>query len=429
MHTRLLLCLLLIIMVGCSKDKPEKWTPMTIDTVIISKNHPAIKNMVKKARQIALIKWVTLDSVPTLASYYLPKSTIYGIPYSSVKEKDKFVGHNVSFYTFMTATRNPYSVLYTENVSKEPYNGTNCGPYYGTVCSMAVNYALGIDLPYGSYSYEKLPTFANVTPNSPNSISEGDIIWRPGHVFLILDIEREFNDSIRNVTILESLGTTFIKKYSKDEFVSRWNNENLKAIRYLDIKNNTSYTPIPYVFNEGDPILEEYYNDKICVSRGDKASFEKNEEVIINILSDSYKYLELYRDEKLIDTFELNDSHYESHVFSLRYLNFGSYKARLFNDISDVSDFAYFEIIDANVGLSYYSDEKIKVSFHSFYGIPKYVTIVTKNGGKKEIEAISTEERLSGLKLIRSLQDGEYVKVLFEGMYGNVSNVPVSIVH
>ena len=78
---RLLLCLLLIIMVGCSKDKPEKWTPLTIDTVIISKNHPAIKNMVKKARQIALIKWETLDSVPTLASYYLPKSTVYGIPY------------------------------------------------------------------------------------------------------------------------------------------------------------------------------------------------------------------------------------------------------------------------------------------------------------------------------------------------------------
>ena len=426
---RFLLCLFVIMTVGCSRDIPENCTPKTINTVIVSKNHPAIKNMVRKARQIALIKWETLDSVPTLASYYLPKSTVYGIPYSSVKEKDKFIGHNVSFYTFMTATRNPYSVLYTENVSKEPYNGTNCGPYYGTVCSMAVNYALGIDLPYGSISYEMLPTFANVEPNSPSSISEGDIIWRPGHVFLILDIERESNDSIINVTILESLGTTFIKKYNKDEFVSRWNNENLKALRYLDIKNNTSYTPIPYVINEGDPVMEEYYNDKICVSRGDKASFEKNEEIVINILSDRYKYLELYRDEKLIDTYELNSSHYESHTFSLQYLNFGNYKARLSNDMSDVSDFTHFEIIDANVTLSYYSEEEIKVSFHSFYGFPKYVMIVTKDGGKRVIDAISTEERLSGSKLIRPLRDGEYVKVLFEGMYGNVSNTPTSVVY
>lgn len=67
----------------------------------------------KRAQQITNIRWEAKSDVPRKTGHFAAGGTYTGIPYSSVKEMDKFVGFDVSFHTFMTAVNNPRSVLYT----------------------------------------------------------------------------------------------------------------------------------------------------------------------------------------------------------------------------------------------------------------------------------------------------------------------------
>ncbi len=123
-------------------EQPDQY-PKEVDYPVVPEDHPALLCMRKKAHHMADIRWTPLNDIPGLTKPIPAGIERVGLPYSSVKEKDKFVGLEVSFHTFMTALHNPRSVLYTEDVKESPYYGTNCGPYYGTVCSGAVNYALG----------------------------------------------------------------------------------------------------------------------------------------------------------------------------------------------------------------------------------------------------------------------------------------------
>ena len=108
-----------------------------------------MRNAMRKAKQLSNIQWTPLADIPANDGYVFANGTTYtGMPYSSVKECMKFVGKDVSFRTFMTAVHNPYSLLYTENVSAEnsqsgygfEYHGENCASYYGDVCSSLDGY-------------------------------------------------------------------------------------------------------------------------------------------------------------------------------------------------------------------------------------------------------------------------------------------------
>jgi len=89
-------------------------------------------------------KWEAIQPIPRTKSTEDAEVGKYiGIPYSSAKQVSGFVPTNVSFRTFLSASKNRYSLLYTENIANESsksaygfnYVGDNCGSYYGTVCS------------------------------------------------------------------------------------------------------------------------------------------------------------------------------------------------------------------------------------------------------------------------------------------------------
>ena len=111
--------------------------------------------VLQRAKKITTIAWTPLSSIYShkLNGYFEANHLYEEIPYSSVKQLDKFVGLEVSFETFVSAVNNPYSVLYTENVGASPYYGRNCSVYYGSVCSATVNYALNIKLPITTSMY------------------------------------------------------------------------------------------------------------------------------------------------------------------------------------------------------------------------------------------------------------------------------------
>ena len=175
-------------------DDPDTtvWEPLPLSDSLYRE---AINTIHRRANQISGIRWTALADVPNNVNSFSKGVTIKGVPYSSVKELDKFVGHEVSFYTFLTAAQNPKSVLYTENVGQFPYKGVNCACYYGTVCSMTVNYVLGIDCPYQTDMYAGLPFIEEVVHQDVYHIRIGDILWKKGHVVLIEDIEYDDNNS------------------------------------------------------------------------------------------------------------------------------------------------------------------------------------------------------------------------------------------
>ena len=110
-----------------------------------------------------------------------------GLPYSSLKGNDNFIGINVLLETFMTALNNPKSKLYTQqffeninNTTGKQYNNIistykynynekkfqplnngrhnihyNCNSYYGVVCSVLIQHAYNMNEYETTYSWEK----------------------------------------------------------------------------------------------------------------------------------------------------------------------------------------------------------------------------------------------------------------------------------
>lgn len=402
-------------------ENASEFFPETVDYPVVPEGHPALVCMRNKAHQIADIEWIPLNDIPGLTKPIPAGIMRTGIPYSSVKEKDKFVGLEVSFHTFMTALHNPRSVLYTEDVKEPPYHGVNCGPYYGTVCSGAVNYALGINRPYESSMYKDVSYIARVKNQSPESIYPGDILWSQGHVVLVLDVHKDDAGYPVSFDILESAGRTSIKAMSLVSFCKRWETDGWIAYRNMRLAENVSYTPIPYIVNDGDQAgLNAVYNDDLCTSRGDKVSYVEGEDIMINVLSDKYKSLEVFRDGIMIKSLPLTAKDIVLHS-----LEAGSYMAHLCSDNMTSKDVC-FEIINETTNVVKHGGKYV-VSFGSANSIPLYLVVCSWTGARSMIVDITKHDLNAGGIILQGNFRGQYLKVFYQGKYGRVSNSPIKL--
>lgn len=402
-------------------DGSQTSYPKEIDYPVVPEDHPSLVCMRKKAHQIADIEWTPLKDIPGLTKPIPAGITRTGIPYSSVKEKDKFVGLEVSFHTFMTALHNPRSVVYTDDVKEPPYNGLNCGPYYGTVCSGVVNYALGIDRPYESSMYESIPYIAKVKNQTPDNIYSGDILWNDGHVVLVIDVKRDKDGLPLSFVILESAGRTSIKELSLSSFKKRWETVGWVAYRNLRLAENLSYTPNPYIVLEGESSgLSATYNNDVCTSRGDMATYVEGEDVTINVLNPEFKTIVVIKDGTILMSLPLS-----TQDLTLNSLESGSYSAYLCSDHS-VSQEVFFEIIDEDTRVKK-GKGKYAVSFGSSNGVPVYLVICSRTGSRKTIVDFTSEDLSAGGLLLGGNYSGLYLKVFYQGQYGRVSNVPIKL--
>lgn len=390
----------------------------------LDNNHPAIINMRKRAHQIADVSWTPLGNIPNLSGFFSCGGTISGIPYSSVKELDKNVGQEVSFYTFLSAVANPRSVLYTERVNIPPYKGLNCATYYGSVCSMTVNYALGLDRPYESKMFGTLPFIKRVTEQTFSSARAGDIVWRNGHVLMIIDVDRNEHDEVMRIEILENAGNcAFIKTYTLKEFESRWEGIGWVLYRYVGLSHLADETGL-YLGVEDQNLSEINFNTDLSLNRGDHVTYREGETVIVNILSSDYSALELYKDGELLYTKKYTgtpDVEYAG-------LSYGKYQARLVND-TKYSNPVSFEVLQTDVSVNRGGDY-MTISFSSSNSIPEYVVFCNEIGSRFFISDISSEEKWKRCKIVKLEYptDNIYVKVIFKGHYGRVSNaiIPLS---
>ena len=428
-----IICIFLII--SCTKDDQpfseedisdccvftNDYTPDINDTTSVSLEwtHPALEQMRKRAELIGKIEWIPQGEVLQRNGFFHAGVLVKGIPYSSVKELDKFVGQEVSFYTFITAVNNPRSVLYTEHVGKSPYNGINCAAYYGTVCSMAVNYALGLDRPYGTFMYGTLPFIKRVAIQDLEHAAPGDIIYfLYGHVVLITNIIKGGDGVIKYVDILEASGSrASYNRYTKTGLVERLNKYEFILYRYTDLYKLAEIgTPFPSIDFYPDKPLE---NLALSLNRGNMVTYREGESVVVNVLEGGYDSLVVVSENNVIKRIPFTGTP----DIALDDLRAGSYEVYLVGNNGIITESVCFEVLQTEVTFKQRSNY-LDIHFSSVNAIPDYIVFTNKNGGRYFIADITETDRLNGHKYVKCEAKFEdlYLKVFFRGEYGRVSN-------
>lgn len=414
-------------LIGCDfielDNEPDEsvfvWTPTPVSEEEYGK---AIEAIQRRSHHISEVEWEALAEIPTNSGLISKGDKYRGIPYSSVKELDKFVGQDVSFYTFLTAVQNPKSVLYTENVGAPPYNGVNCASYYGTVCSMAVNYVLGLDAPFESSMYEDLPFIERAEQQDPYGARIGDILWQQGHVVLIENINYNTDGEIISISIIESRGANAqIHEYSLAAFKKRWDEASWVLLRYLDFGHILKQDQIGFLSSDYDN-YSVTYNETICSNRGDRACYRQNEHVVINILSSPTSgCFEITKDGVFFDKIDCYNTDADL-VFDN--LPPGKYIVSFLQ--GEKTSKTEFEIIQTEVNVEKRRNG-INVFFSSENGIPETIVICSLTGARKKIIPISSSDIMKGSVYLKNKYDGLFLKVFFRGEYGRVTNNPICL--
>ena len=377
------------------------------------------ERLTARGKLISGVKWTPLGLIPSAwaSGFYNAGEEYTGIPYSSVKELDKFIGIHVSFYTFLSAIRNPNSVLYTEDASKPPYHGINCSTFYGTVCSATVNYALGLSCPFSTRLYPSFPEqFQKVENQDISEIKPGCIMLKRGsHVVVVTKVWIDTGGRVEYVQILESdRRITSFRTYTAEEFLQRWSINSWVMYQYMKMDE------IPNVEENPDDFI---FNVDFCTTRGDNVCYRAGESVAFSIFNSNYFVLELYKDGVFFDSKNVVNRE------SLTYDNlpFGDYAAYLVNG-KEKSRAIHFEIIEANVSLTE-NGKNLIINYSSTNGVPRYISFSDCNTfTPNQFFPLTSEDKVAGSVIVNMPKDKTQVcKVFFAGRYGVISNEYKSI--
>jgi len=406
---RIISICILFICVGCKLNEPIQKNVSKEDDC---NRFITSSTVLDRAYQMASIEWTPLKPIPKRGDdYYTRGVTQKGVPYSSVKEINTYLFQDVSYHTFMTAVHNPKSVLYTEDISKAPYHGTNCAPYYGAVCSSSVMWALGIDIPYSASQIISLPDMKQVEFQDIDSLRICDIIWQPGHVQMIYAMNYQA-DTLYSITTFETSGAgSHIIEYTKENFIKMWDDEGYVSYRYAKLR----YSSIKETLLGFEPVE---YNDDLCPSKGDRAVYRTTDTIQINIFNTDYDKIVLTRKKSIISEQCGSSIHY---FYNLQP---GTYYVYLENGESRSKEIS-FEVIDTSIRCSRNgSAESIVVHFNSSSN-PQYVALCDITGASLCYPIMKKDKQKGYITVPIENAEKGYCKVIFKGQYGRIISVPI----
>ena len=383
-------------------------------------------NAVKKAYQLTDITFTPLQPIAFNKGTYQPNTTYKGMIYSSVKEIGTYVGNYISFHTFVTAIQNPRSRIYTDQIDKSPYHGTNCRSYYGVVCSSLVSYALGISPIYASYDFVASEEMEELDYSNIDSFHIADVLWKSGHVALITNVVRDKNDSVVSLEISEAIQSG-CRRYSVAEsaFKKSVAPKFEKALRFKHLETNINYIPVSEfvtVFDE-NPVPFEF-NEDICADKGDKSCYFVGEDVVLN-LSTPDGMVEIYKNDVLLSEVEV-----DSVDLRLTDLAYGYYQARIIKD-GFSSEFTSWIVVDKTIVPS---NAEMKLYFKSENATPLSIFFCNKSGGRSYpltdiiCQSFTDEEIANGcmeLSPEKMKADRSFFIVTFSTEFGIITTTPI----
>ena len=207
-----------------------------------------VKNAIARARQLCEIEWtakrecIVNDNaqwgflVPARAgrAHRFP-DVFHGVPYSSTRVLDKFVGLDISPSTFLSATENPASIVYTRELSddNDPAHNpriSNVHFAYGVVCNSLASYAMDLPINYSTREWDQVPELYQVAKDSIDDIALADTMDTynketgrvGGHLSVITDIARDSEGRVQRVEITEGWEPTQRARWdSRETFEAR----------------------------------------------------------------------------------------------------------------------------------------------------------------------------------------------------------------
>lgn len=431
--------------------------------------------MYRKVLQMRDIEWDALGDIYSNTGRVQASAgqhVMTGIPYSSVKEKDKYVGFNVTYKTFMTAAHNPYSLLYTEKCSDAggtpahsgygiSYNGTNTGCYFGQVCNVFVENCLGMRIPYNSDEYAylcKIGVVDKIADQSASGVVPGDICWVPHHCYIVTNVKHNADGSLLYIEISEArLGWSSTRRMTGEDFeYTLMVNGGGIIYRYNERYKNTDYRPLPFIPLWDENQDQQYvYNDDICTYAGDYACFygghgqiNNQEPIFINCNLGSAVYNELviakvdFVKWKPVNTDDWypSESDFITQIATYNLSTMGNLHEIMINGtvVRDgsggivstsvtnplepgkyiayltgngaQSEPTHFEIVDTSVSITKTEDDAYKIEFSSQNGRPQYIQNVNAVGASLGIHALTDEEVASGIYLMhpKKMYDEQY---------------------
>ena len=435
MNKSVILVLLLIVFCACEKqdiyspvpvqtmqdtlktqdtDDEQEAQPTSTTQTTTFPNYVTSIEVLERAYQMATMEWVPVRPIPKRGGgFYEGGTSLKGAPYSSVKEINTYLFQDVSYHTFITAVHNPNSVLYTEDISKEPYHGLNCAPYYGSVCSSTVMWALGISIPYYANQIKELPYMHKLEQQELDSLRVCDVLWKSGHVQMVYEVEHR-SDTLYKVKMFEQSGkSAHISTYSKNSFRNLWEKGGYVAYRYEYLK----YSDGPITHSDFPSVR---YNEDLCPSKGDKAVYRTNDTICVNIFTRDYDEIVLKKDDVIFSA-----EYFNGDIHKYYGLEPGIYYVYLQSGASQ-TEMISFEVIDTNVGISVDDTNHLKIYFASA-AIANYVALCDIHG-VSQYYPISKKDRRFGYIVVPRLNKSEYYcKVVFQGVYGSIINKPIRV--
>ena len=281
---------------------------------------PGVANALKRARQLCEARWTPIRPLPSslkgvagteqeyFYGYFRPWMPQRGIPYSSCRTVEKYVGWNISPETFYTALQNPHSVVYTRQLKASAGNKANS--YYGLVCSMFVSYAL--DLPYRIVCKDWADT-DGVHPVDTARLEDlrlCDIVLNPkSHVALITGIARDEEGMAQRIEVSEcTLPLTICTDFTPEEFINRWLKSGYSVYRY-DRVDEVTYTPDPYLPLD-DEVGAEPQHFALLPDYGNKANYRAGDEPVeLWALEEGWEAVEVTAPDGARTCYPLQDGH------------------------------------------------------------------------------------------------------------------------
>lgn len=401
-----------------------------------------INELKEKAMLMNYVEWTPKKDIPGRYGHFNKNTTVTGLPYSSVKELQKFIGLDVSIYTFLTAVNNPYSLLYSEDVAEGnpcylggTYNGVNSHTFYGTVCSSFTSYCYSENNNYTSYNYRNgnVPNYSLKKDQSIENISEGDLIWFPGHVALITDIEKDRTGEFKKISVFESTGLKVKSTdYSLSNFKKRISgngNKNNKGYLYQNslLKKTNPNQSKDLTIEEIKSILNNINleNQEISTWFGDRACIGEWDKLMINFQKGSYDKILISLNEEIVDTLDI--SNLENSI-EYKYKDPGIYKAYLASDTFISPSYTTFEILDTTTQTYNNDDGTIEVIFAKNSN-PDIIYWVDKKGNQISYPlSVSENDKIKGKMTIKPVKMKDTsVRAIYRGNYGRTINKPTHL--
>lgn len=413
---------------------------------------PNYGRALRRLDYIEHLRWIPLakvsDSyVATTDDYYFNAGNVaVGVSYSDVAGTRKYVPNNVSLRTFMTATKNRRSLLYTEdlasNISKYgmTYTTGNRKCYYGSVCSGLTAWVMGLDTLYlsGEYGSDSIPGMSSVSSPNANNVKPLDLVWCEGHITIISDIYKDDFGAVAFVVLAE-MSSPYPHRtiYTPEQFEARLlRNGGYTVHRWSGWENLTEPEASEYTqYLLGQTRKEPEWGGDIMCFAGDYAAFAEGDTIHLNARRNSvYTGVELYKNDVLLQTIDITGLSADTIVtpntedwvdVNLTTLNltYGKYKARL-TDGANTTDYTYFEIIGITMSATK-SGSNVIVNFNSVNGTPVSIEQVKNNGfcnAPGKYHPVTAEEVSAGTVTLPWGYHStyKYLLMLVKGDYGTV---------